>query len=269
MRTPVNFFIVNMAMSDLLFPIFQLPLTLTGLYSDSWLIGGIPGKIVCKLAAYLNDVSLLVSVQSLVLVAVDRFGAVVFPLRSPLVSLKLCPFFILATWVVSLAVISPYLMAFNLSEEQGDLFCYLDWIGAFGEHSSWTQYSLSLYVVFVFIPIALVSAIYSIILVKLKLQKIPGEKSVNAERERAKRNKNVMKMAIAIVLGFTICWLPISVGKFVIGPLSADCSLYLKIAQYMAFSNCAVNPVVCFIFSGNYRKALRKIVINFCGTKQS
>ena len=54
------------------------------------------------------------SIQSLVLIAVDRFGAVVFPLRSPLISSKLCPFFILATpslgsarWLSSPHISSP------------------------------------------------------------------------------------------------------------------------------------------------------------------
>ena len=44
MRKPINFFIVNMAMSDLLFPIFMFPYLLRGLYVDSWYIGGPFGR---------------------------------------------------------------------------------------------------------------------------------------------------------------------------------------------------------------------------------
>ena len=40
MRKPINFFIVNMAMSDLLFPIFLFPLEIQMLYTDSGLIDG-------------------------------------------------------------------------------------------------------------------------------------------------------------------------------------------------------------------------------------
>ena len=81
MRKPINFFIVNMAMSDLLFPIFVIPPLILMLYTDSWLIGGSLGQAFCKLKAFLPDVSTAVSIQSLVLIAVDRFGAVVFPLH--------------------------------------------------------------------------------------------------------------------------------------------------------------------------------------------
>ena len=110
---PINFFIVNMAMSDLLYPIFLFPWKLTRLYTDSWLITGPLGQALCKLVPTLTTVSSFVSVQSLVLIAVDRFGAVVFPLRSPLISSKLVPFFILATWIVAMAC-SPFLFTNKL-----------------------------------------------------------------------------------------------------------------------------------------------------------
>jgi len=108
MRKAINFFFVNMAMSDLLLPIFVIPSKIQTLYKDSWLIGGPLGQVLCKLVALLPDVSATVSVQSLVLIAVDRFGAVVFPLRSPLISSKTCPFFVLATWIVAIAVKSSF-----------------------------------------------------------------------------------------------------------------------------------------------------------------
>ena len=121
MRKPINFLIVNMAMSDLLIPIFLIPLDIQWLYTSSFLIGGPLGQGLCKLVTFLPGVSVAVSIQSLVLIAVDRFGAVVFPLRSPLISSKLCRFFILATWIIALAVQFPYLFTFKLAEYPGGL----------------------------------------------------------------------------------------------------------------------------------------------------
>ena len=95
-RKPINFFIVNMAMSDLLYPIIVIPKGIQRFYIDSWLIGGPLGQVLCKLGVFVSDLSVAVSIQNLVLIAVDRFGAVILPLRSPLISSKLCPFFILA-----------------------------------------------------------------------------------------------------------------------------------------------------------------------------
>ena len=164
MRKPINFIIVNMAMSDLLFPIFVIPPVTTMLYSDSWLIGGSLGQAFCKLKAFLSDVSTAVSIQSLVLIAVDRFGAVVFPLRSPLVSSKLCPFFILATSIVAIAVNSTELFVLRLVEYPGELFCERHWNEVFGESSSPENYFMSYIVVFIFIPLVLIAILYIIIL---------------------------------------------------------------------------------------------------------
>ena len=79
-----------------------------------WLISGPLGQALCELVHIITDVSSDVSIQSLVRIAVDRFGVVVFPLRSPLISSKICPFFIVATWIVAMAAASLYLVAMKL-----------------------------------------------------------------------------------------------------------------------------------------------------------
>ena len=119
LKKPINYFIANMAMSDLL---FSIPWHLSELqYDNSWPIGGQFRLALCKIVLFFGHVSIAVSVQNLILIAVDRFGAVVFPLRSPLIRSKLSPFFILATWIVAVAFSSSYLFfAFDLFKYQGE-----------------------------------------------------------------------------------------------------------------------------------------------------
>ena len=273
LRKPINFFIFNMAMSDLLFPIFLIPRNLTYLYTDSWLISGPLGQALCKLWYFLMDVSIGVSIQSLVLIAVDRFGAVVFPFCSPLVSLKMCLFFILGTWIIALSVASPYVFAWKLTEYQGELVCSMRWNEAFGESLSSENFLLGLHVVCFYIPVALLSILYSIIVIRLKPQKIPGEQSAIAEQQRTKRNRNVLKMAIAIVLAFVLCWVPLSIGEllfyFELDSLSCGFFMYSNITCFMAASNCALNPCICFLFSTNYRSALKRLFNCFRGSTVS
>ena len=267
LRKPINYFIVNMAMSDLLHPIFWIPRSVTALFLDSWPIGGSLGQALCKLGPFLGNTSVVVSIQSLVLIAVDRFGAVVFPLRSPLISSKMCPFFILATWIVAIAVISPNLFAFKLVEYPGKLACESRWNEAFGESSSFANYLLASHVIFLFVPTVLLVILYSTIVIKLKSQKIPGEQSVNAEQQRAKRNRNVLKMAIAIVVGFVLCWVPWSIIRLLLifareSDRTLPCGIYLyyNIAYFLLVSSCAINPCICFTFSGNYRQGLKRLL---------
>ena len=259
MRKPINFLIVNMAISDLLLPIFVIPHEIQMFYTDSWLIGGPLGQALCKLVYFLTDVSSSVSIQSLVLIAVDRFGAVVYPLRSPLISSKLCQFFILATWIVAMAVQSPYFFAFKLVNYQGGLACRMQWKEAFGESSSPEHYFASVVVVFCFIPLVIIAILYIIIYLKLKSQKIPGEHSVNAGQQRQQRERNVLKMAIANVLGFAVCWLPLSITWLLYSFTSNGFQyvFFLQVAVVIAGANCATNPCICFLFSRSYREGLK------------
>ncbi|XP_078377807.1 RYamide receptor-like [Oculina patagonica] len=216
MRKTTNLFIVNMAMSDLLYPVFALPRELLALFVDPWLIGGPLGQALCKLYVFFADVFTTVSIQSLVLIAFDRFGAVVFPLSPALISSKLCLIFIPATWIVAMAVQSPYLVAYRLVEySPGKLICAREWNAAFRESlTSYRNYILAVFVVLLYTPLAVMSVVYCKIVLKLKSQTIPGEQSVSVGQQRMKRERNVLKMAIAIVLAFAVCWLPFSIiGK--------------------------------------------------------
>ena len=265
LRKPINMLIANMAMSDLLFPIFSFPFRLAYLHGGGgWLIGGNLGQASCKLHVFGTYICSLVSVQSLVLITVDRFGAVVVPLRSPLITIKQCPFFIVATWIIAMAVHSPYLVAQKLVEYPGEMSCKTQWTETFGENAN-RNYILVLAIMFFYTSFVLLVILYSVILIKLKRQAHPGEPSANAEEQRTRRIRSVLKMAIAIVVVFFICWIPmftnwtISVLSAPMSSISCSFILYDLITSFMPLANCALNPIICLIFSGNYRQALNRL----------
>ena len=264
LRKPINFFIANMASSDLLYPIFWIPWNLSLLHVNSFVIGGQLGEALCKLPPFFSTVSIAVSIQNLILIAVDRFGAVVFPLRSPLIRSKLCPFFILATWIVAAAVSSPFLFAYELVEYPEGNLCVIEWEKVLGESLSLASYQLASFSLFIYIPVLLLVILYSIIVIKLKTQAHPGEQSANSQQQRDRRNRNVLQMSIAIVTVFVLCLLPFSINALIISyqdtHFSCSFSIYVTVAFYMAYAYCAINPVICFMFSSNYRKALKRLI---------
>ncbi|KAL9953784.1 hypothetical protein ACROYT_G041249 [Oculina patagonica] len=134
---------------------YQGPIVGTSeIHADSWLISGPLGQALCKLVSYSILVSTGVSIQGLVLIAVDRFGAVAFPLRSPLISSKLCPFFILGSWIIAIATMFPHLFAYKLVEFPERLSCELRWNEAFGKSSSY--YTIALSAIELHIPFTLI-----------------------------------------------------------------------------------------------------------------
>ena len=267
LRKPINYFIANMALSGLLYPIIWIPWNLSNLHTNNlFLIGGKLGQALCKLIPFFAPVSSTVSIQNLILIAVDRFGAVVFPLRSPLIRSKLCPFFILITWIVAVAFNSPDLFTYELVENREGARCVTKWKKAFGESSSFASFVLASYILFTYIPVLLLVILYSIIVIKLKTQAHPGEQSANSRQQRDRRNRNVLQMSIAIVTVFVFCWLPFSINFLItqyqdtVTHFSCSFLIYYAVAFYMANAYCAINPVICFMFSSNYRKALKRLI---------
>ena len=262
MRKTIYYLIVNMAMSDLLFPVFILPLKLIELYGGLGVFIGHLGQVFCKVQMFLHYFSCCVSVESLLLITVDRFVAVVFPLRAPLVSSKLSPFFILATWFVSTALCCPVLFAYNPVEYPRKMKCEWRWKDTFVAY-----YSIVIPIAVCAICFPLIIIFYAIIVFKLKSQKIPGEQSVSAEEKRVKMHGNVFKMARAIVIGFVLCWGPSSVALFLYvfvwdntTRLSCEVVLFWFVASLLTYMNCAVNALICFTYSGNYRQGLKGIL---------
>lgn len=270
MRKTINYLVVNMAMSDLLLPIFAFSRIMADLYVGHWLIGGPFGMALCKLVYFIQDVSTAVSVQSLILIAVDRFGAVVFPFRPPLISSRLCPYYILATWIIGMAFHCPYFFARQLMSIKGKTYCVLLWNDAFGENSSLSLYFVSMFLILVVVPFSVMTILYSVIIVKVKSQKMPSGENVNTreqDKRRAKNERNVLNVAVAILLGFALCWAPFNVLGFLIffvwgtknEPKSCALQTFRSFAYFMAYANSAINPCICFFFSENYRRALKNI----------
>ena len=192
-----------MAISDLLYSIIRFPLRfLRSNTASHWPLSGPLDQALCRLTYFATDVSSAVSIQSLVLIAVDRFVAVVFPLRPSLISSKQCRLFIPVIWIVAMAVSCPQLFTWKVVEYVEGLVCQR----GLNDKSSWIKnYTLVTIIVFIYVPLVLIAILYFSIAVRIKSQKIPAESSVNARKQRLKRERNVLKMSIAIVFVSAVC----------------------------------------------------------------
>lgn len=78
MRTVTNIFIANLAVGDILMTLFCVPFSFVSIL----LLGYWPfGTIMCHVVNYSQAVSVLVSAYTLVAISVDRYMAIMWPLR--------------------------------------------------------------------------------------------------------------------------------------------------------------------------------------------
>ena len=163
-------------------------------------------------------------------------------------------------------ILSPALVVTKILEFSGEYVCVQRWNEFFGESSS--LYLLPAITVALFIPLVLIAILSIIIFFKLKSLKIPGEQLTCDKQQRRQRERNVLKMAIAIVLGFVVCLLPLAIYwlliVFRLSNIISSCGLqnFRFVAYFMARANCAVNPCICFIFSRNYRERLKALLLD-------
>ena len=104
-----SFFFQNLAISDLLFVTICIPAAATA-YTGNWPFG----DIFCRISQYMIHVTCYASVITLILLSLDRFLAVVYPVKS--ISWRtVCntTIVILTSWFFILTLCTPILFFYN------------------------------------------------------------------------------------------------------------------------------------------------------------
>ena len=264
MRSTINYFILNMAASDVLFTVFVIPRVVSDLHSAPfrWFVGGVLGSFLCKLDFFIQDVSTAVSILSLVAIAVDRFYGVVFPMKAGLMSSGTFRRRILAaTWFVSALFHLPYFYAYKLYD---DALCVYNWSPFLDHEKTSTVYFLIMSITLFFFPAIILIIVYSIIIITLKRQKFPGNQSVKDKKRVAKRNRSVLRMVVAVVIVFICCWLPFNVSTYIAlfrwgSKFPCHASSIFFWVVFIAYSNGCISPCLYFIFNENFRQGFGKV----------
>ena len=167
LRRSINFFVFNMAVSDLFNPLTVMTMKNVEIISgsESWKVDSpwLLGNILCKLTYFLPDVSLVVSIGSLLLISIDRLIAVVFPLKAKLISSKVRLISILSTWFVAIAVHAPYFYNFKLIPYEIETNCIMNWEPAFDHKKTHEGFISASFITFTLIPFLALVIVYSII----------------------------------------------------------------------------------------------------------
>ncbi|XP_031570298.1 octopamine receptor 1-like [Actinia tenebrosa] len=269
LKTNFNYLIVNMAISDLAVPLFALPIKIAEQASGTrylWLVSGTLGNVLCKLCYLLADISPAVSVFTLLAISVNRLIAIVFPLRFQTFSKKKGYLLILATWVMAVAVFSPYFYIFKLVKVNDLNLCGPSW----PTFQDKTAFISTIIMVLFFIPMGIIILVYSFLMYKVNKNSKTVNNMLNNQQvqSRRRRNKQIFYISVAIVAAFIILWGPFYLFLSVVGfiwkwqppPIEPKTTeIIMFVVVLLGYLNPAVNPCIYFLFVKNYRQGLKRI----------
>lgn len=108
MRTVTNYFIVNLAVADLLVLLICLPPSVLWDVTETWFLG----LKLCKAVPYLQTVSVSISILTLTFISIDRWYAICFPLRFKSTTAR-AKTAIIIIWMISLLFDIPELLVLH------------------------------------------------------------------------------------------------------------------------------------------------------------
>lgn len=260
MRKPVNFFVVNMSTADILITVFYMPRMISRIWFGSeWGIRGGLGLFLCKVAPFTQELSASVSVLTLILMAVDRFFAVLFPFKRIFTN-TVAYVSIAVVWLTAMAVRSPMFYGLRFTQqEDGKTFCILH----LDSEIAFNIYSRFAFILFYVIPLMVIVVLYSAVVVSLKKRKPVGVDLTTIQRkykDRLKRTRKVMSMLFTIVFVFAVFWclhffFPILSTRFG----AKVCELIFP-AFFLGHVTSAINPCIYLIYIENYRRGFHAIL---------
>ena len=253
MRTPNNYFILNMAFSDILLVLYVVPQYITMTACDmQWLIDGMAGNILCRFSFFIGQMPMLVSTGSLFFITLDRFFLVFFPLRK-IITLHTARRIMAAVWTFALLLAAPLLAMSRLTEiRSGIFFCTFD----FSLVIIVINYFLFCYFFIIAIPILTIIIMYIAIGFKIKQGISPGNQLPSHQERRERVTHKVLAMLVAIVVALIVFRFPLIlllIACFT-GSISICSSFNLLFAAWLlTFANTGVNPLIYFIFNEQFR----------------
>uniref|UniRef100_A0A1A9WYP0 G-protein coupled receptors family 1 profile domain-containing protein n=1 Tax=Glossina brevipalpis TaxID=37001 RepID=A0A1A9WYP0_9MUSC len=260
MHSTTNLLIVNLAIADLLFVVLCIPFTGADYVMENWPFG----DIWCRIVHYLIVVTALASIYTLVLMSVDRFLAVVHPIRSRILRSKniiqiSC---VIILWIVILTITAPVIMLHGTVNYKPlgvtmVTCCFKD----SNSFLSVADYQITFFAGSYLLPLMMISGLYLRMITRLWRQGGDIRMSIESQRGR----KRVTRLVVILVITFALLWLPIQLILLLKALNLYHATTKLKVvlqivAQLLAYTSSCINPVLYAFLSDNFRKAFHKII---------
>ncbi|XP_067136262.1 substance-P receptor-like isoform X2 [Centruroides vittatus] len=270
-------FLVNLATADIFIAIFCMLIHIVRLFQNQHQYP--LGPVMCKFEIFSKMTCLTASVLTLSAISCDRFIAIMFPLHVRITKQRTSAV-ITVIWIVSMLAAIPFPIYRTHVERQWSDFLeiqcsdvwphevvYSEELGRCiklvkGKKIYYTFVTIALF----FLPIIIMSTTYSLIVRRLWMSELPGERSTSNINIQHRAKKKVIKMVCVVLLVFVLCWMPFQIIVLYSQFGHKDAPLpdwflnFNYFATFAAYSNSALNPIIYGGFNNNFRQAFLKLL---------
>jgi len=198
-----------------------------------------------------------VSIQSLVVIAIDRYRRVVFPFRPPIITSKVCKVIIPVIWIMVMCLHGSYFYTARVvMQTDNKWYCTFSWAPEFDDHRSQERYFIFVSVFLIFLPPCVIIILYALILKEVKKRTENGASAIRRQRQR--EDAAIVKKILIIVFLFLFYITPLTVLALLyyfvwVWHLACGMDKLFSAAKFIFYSNASLNPCVYILLSERYR----------------
>ncbi|XP_035497012.1 adrenoceptor alpha 1Aa [Scophthalmus maximus] len=283
LRTVTHYFIVNLAVADLLLSSTVLPFSAIFEILDRWVFG----RAFCNVWAAVDVLCCTASIMSLCVISVDRYIGVSYPLRYPAIMTKHRALLaVMLLWVLSVIISIGPLFGWKEPAPEDDSICKITEEPGYAIFSAVGSF---------YLPLAIILAMYCQVYVVARRESQglrEGQKTEKSDSERVilrihrgnttvsedealrnrthfalrllkfSREKKAAKTLGLVVGCFVLCWLPF----FLVLPIAAmfpahrPSDTVFKITFWLGYFNSCINPIIYPCSNQEFKKAFQSLL---------
>ena len=241
LRCPSNYYIISLALSDILQALFTMPLSVVYLATGRWPFG----TSLCYFSAIVKYSLSKISIYTMVLMAVNRYYKIVKPAKYQATFKKR---FIVITaslvWGISTThtIIAAFAIGSDAKEYQGFALCLIQY-----PRSAIPMLTLLMYLPY-----------FPIIFCYWKIYRAVKEHNANVSWQSSNvEDVKVSKTLLATVVGFVSLWMPANCIYLysAMSPIPRELALF---ATMLVFTTSCVNPFIYGFMNRAFKKEFQK-----------
>ncbi|XP_041655640.1 opsin 7, group member b [Cheilinus undulatus] len=268
---PAEFFVVNLAISDLSMTLSLFPMAIASAYAHMWLFS----QTTCMFYAFCGVLFGLCSLTNLTVLSCVCWLKVCCPNYGNKFSYCHAYLLVAGVWCyAAIFAVGPLSGWGEFGAEPYGTACCINW-HAPSQNSAAMSYIICLFFCCYIVPCTIIFLSYTFILMTVRGSRQAVQQHMSPQNKITNAHALIIKLSVAVCIGFLTAWSPYAIVSMwaAFGNPATVPPMAFAVAAILAKSSTLYNPIVYLVFKPNFRKSLCRDVAlcrrSLCGCPSS